>query len=221
MDESRVRTLLMASVTIMLCMALLVCGTYALFSDAVELPTHLQAGTLKVRLIRTELKQRKVNADGLVQEVENETFDDEKDFTHATRDNVFGLEENELVAPTSAYSATMKVINDGGNVAFDYGVFITLDMDETQTDAELAEQIKITVKQQDGTEEIKLLSDCENYRVAMGRVLVTDDPDAQETFTVTVEFVNYVAAVDNDYAQGKKVRFDLFVIAVQATDQNA
>ena len=220
MGESRVRTLLMASVTIMLCMALLVCGTYALFSDSVELPTHLQAGTLKVKLIRTELKQRKVNADGLVQDVENETFDDEKDFTHATRDNVFGLEENELVAPTSMYSATMKVINDGGNVAFDYGVFITLDTDETQTDAELAEQIKITVTRQDGTEETKLLSDCENYRVAMGRVLVTDDPDAQETFTVKVEFVNSAAAV-NDYAQGKKVRFDLFVIAVQATAQNA
>lgn len=223
MGESRTRALLMSSVTIMLCMALLVGGTYALFSDTVELPTHLQAGTLKVKLIRTELKQRKVNEDGIVQTVEDATFGVPKDFTHATKDNVFGLQENELVAPTSTYSATMRVVNDGGNIAFDYGVYIINFATEDETGENLAEQIKVTVKQGD-KEETKFLSEfdgAENYRIANGRVLVTDGIDAQDEFTVTVEFVNYPGGTlfNNDYAQGKKVTFDLLVVAFQAIDQ--
>ena len=64
MGRSRLRTLLVTSVVIMLCAAMIVGGTYALFSDSVEVTNHLVAGTLKVKLERIDLEQWRLDEDG-------------------------------------------------------------------------------------------------------------------------------------------------------------
>lgn len=141
MGRSRVRTLLMASITIMLCMALLVGGTYALWSDKVEVSNHLQAGTLKVKLVRTDLEQWRVDERGIVSKVTISDDDKKADFTHDTvskdaskyEKNVFGMDDNELIAPTSKYSATMRIEKtDKTNIAFDYNVYIRLSADRSE-----------------------------------------------------------------------------------------
>lgn len=51
----KLRALLSAALTIMLSVSIGVAGTYALFSDSVEVTNHLQAGTLELGLTRTKL----------------------------------------------------------------------------------------------------------------------------------------------------------------------
>ena len=221
MGKSKVRTLLTACMIVMLCTTMIIAGTYALWTDNVTVSNHLSAGTLKVKLVRTDLRQWKLDDRGIVSEADIAEADKKADFTKDTTKNVFGLEETELVAPTSKYSATMLIANNGGNVAFDYNVYLKLDSAANVTDEELAGQIKITVTKKDGTKVNKLLSECgDNHLIASGRVLV-NAANAEDTFTVTIEFINYATPTDgknNDDAQGKKAKFDLFVEAVQATE---
>jgi len=49
------RSVLLSVMTLVLCLALVAGGTYALFSDQVTLTNHLEAGTLDITLTRTKL----------------------------------------------------------------------------------------------------------------------------------------------------------------------
>ena len=51
----KLRALLSAALMIMLSVSIAVAGTYALFSDSVEVTNHLQAGTLELGLTRAKL----------------------------------------------------------------------------------------------------------------------------------------------------------------------
>ena len=138
MAKRKLRALLVAGLMIMLCTALLVTGTFALFSSEAKVENHLQAGTLTIKLERTRLaKNRLDDVTGYMKTEENNTT---VDFTAATTENIFGIGENELVAPTSSYEATMKLSNTG-SVAFDYVVNIKL----TSVSNALAEQMKVYV----------------------------------------------------------------------------
>lgn len=243
MGRKRVRTLLMASITIMLCMALLVGGTYALWSDNVKVSNHLQAGTLKVKLERTDLAQWKVDERGVVSKVADEILADVKkmDFSGTVAEdatkyekNVFGMDEPELIAPTSKYMATMRISNDGGNIAFDYNVYLKVTnlsgeaSEKLAIDKKLAEQIKVTITDEAG--EIvaskwlidSAFVDGSGFKLFDGTVYV-NDTDPQATFSVTIEFVNDIddgVDFDNDEVNGKNAEaaFDLFVVATQATN---
>ena len=67
MAGKKLRTLLMCTLSIMLCMATVVVGTYALFTDKVTLNNHLQAGTLEISLVRTKLTKTELTADGYLE----------------------------------------------------------------------------------------------------------------------------------------------------------
>ena len=211
---------MMASTMIMLSTALLVGGTYALWSSDVTLNNHLQAGTLNVKLVRTELVQNRLDAnDGIVKEkVVQKATDEPVDFTFGTTENVFGMDSEELIVPTSKYSATMCIANDGGSVSFDYNVYLKLG---AETDEELAKQLKVTITEQNGNQKSEFLSSLDKkYEIASGKVMVREAENARSFFNVTIEFVDDQSEgvqFDNNEAKGLKANIDLYVEAVQAT----
>lgn len=213
MGRKRVRTLLLASVTIMLCMALLIGGTYALWSKTVSVTNHLVAGNLDLKLERIALSKTMLdNETGYMKTVSNT---DTVDLTTSSDVNVFGIEESELVVPTSRYEATLKLTNNG-SVAFTYQIVIKL----IEVDEELAEQLMVSVN---GVEKGYLST----FNAQDGQVVVASaDASAVEkgqatTFRVKVEFKDDAAEgvtdIINNDAMNKKVEFDLIVKAVQLT----
>lgn len=205
--RSKIKVLIASAFAIVGAAALIVAGTYALFSDSISIDNHLQAGTLKVKLERTNLKWAELNpATGyLVEQLDDEV----KDFTKSSTrtENIFGLDDEVLVVPAAFYEVTMKLSNDG-SVAFDYTVNIVL----TSESNALAEQLKVTVG--GDAENPKYLSDVETI-LASGTLDKTEG-SSFITVTIRIEFMNQN---NNNDAQDLKVDFDLMVKAIQRTTE--
>lgn len=215
--SKRTRAVLVATITMMLCIALIAAGTYALFTDTVNLTNHLQAGDLSITLKRTELVKTTLNASGyLVDDTVQSATDTPVNFTNSTRENVFGIETDEKVVPGSKFVAKMKLENES-DVAFGYWIEIVC-KDKTKGE-DLAKQVKITVSTSADRSDfvgngliVKGANDGYLGELAIG---------ATATFTVTLEFLDSAVAnnniEENNLAQGEKIDFDLVVHAVQAT----
>lgn len=200
--------LILSFVTVLLAVALVVGATYALFSDSATVTNHLEAGTLKVQLYRYSLESTKLKGG----ELTTETDDTDKSFTEGTNDNIFGIEEGDLIVPGCAFTAGMRIENNG-SIAFGYWVEIVLDGDVADNNLALAEQLKLTVTPNGQKAEVQYLSD----GLTMGSdsaPVATVSVDGNATFTVSVEFVNSSSDVNNA-AQAGQVTFDLIVHAVQ------
>ena len=129
----------------MLSLALFAVGTYALFSDQVDLRNHLYAGTLDITLTRTNLKSTVLdNETGKLAHKEDPI---DKDFTAPNEYNVFDIGENDLIVPQAGYTAEMKISNNS-DVTFGYWLQIIYDDDY---DLALADQMLVTVTTVDGT----------------------------------------------------------------------
>ena len=207
MGKSKVRTLLMSCIMMMLCAAMIVGGTFALWSDSAKVENHLTAGTLKVKLERISLTKTYLdNETGyLVTTTPDTTIVNFTD-TNTASANVFGIDDDEKVVPCSEYEATLKLSNNG-DVAFSYDVIIKL----TSESNALAEQLKVYI---DGEDKGTL----DEYAVDGKAIIATQTMaknDAAKEFTVKVEFIND-DDVNND-AQAKEVKFDLLISAVQLT----
>ena len=115
-------SILAAFIVVLLCSAMIVTGTYALFTDTFSQKTVLKAGTMKIRLLRTKLEYTELNGDGLF-----ERKTDTRQLVYAqpetgettSTENVFGLTNETLLIPTSEYKATMRLENKS-DVAFNY-----------------------------------------------------------------------------------------------------
>lgn len=209
MGKSKVRTLLVACVMIMLCAAMIVGGTYALWSDNVTVENHLTSGTLQVKLERISLTKTYLDDETgyLVTAGPDTTIVDFTD-TNTADDNVFGIED-EKVVPCSEYEAKLRLTNNG-DVAFTYDVIIKLNSASNA----LAEQLKVYI---DGEDKGTL----DQYAVDGKAIISTQTMaknDTAKEFTVKIQFIN-----DNDInndAQDKEVKFDLLVNAVQKTSAN-
>lgn len=209
MGKSKVRTLLVACVMIMLCAAMIVGGTYALWSDNVTVENHLSSGTLQVKLERISLTKTYLDDETgyLVTAGPDTTIVDFTD-TNTADDNVFGIED-EKVVPCSEYEAKLRLTNNG-DVAFTYDVIIKLNSASNA----LAKQLKVYI---DGEDKGTL----DQYAVDGKAVISTQTMaknDVAKEFTVKIQFIN-----DNDInndAQDKEVKFDLLVNAVQKTSAN-
>ena len=209
MGKSKVRTLLVACVMIMLCAAMIVGGTYALWSDNVTVENHLTSGTLQVKLERISLTKTYLDDETgyLVTAGPDTTIVDFTD-TNTADDNVFGIED-EKVVPCSEYEAKLRLTNNG-DVAFTYDVIIKLNSASNA----LAEQLKVYI---DGEDKGTL----DQYAVDGKAVISTQTMaknDAAKEFTVKIQFIN-ANNINND-AQNKEVKFDLLVNAVQKTTAN-
>lgn len=209
MTKSKMRLLLLALATVLCCIALLIVGTYALFTDSVTIENHLRAGTLKISLVREKLTSHNIAPDGTMDTVTDEEV---VDFTKATTANVFGLTEGTYIVPTSYFTADM-VISNRSDVAFVYWIELVLDIEKS--DAELAEQLTVTVKHGE-VERSQPLSKgllVGSSADTLGTVLVGEEAK----FSVSMKFENLENPV-NDMAQAQKVFFDLAIYAVQATN---
>lgn len=212
MGKSKVRTLLTACVMIMLCAAMIVGGTYALWNDKVEVNNHLSAGTLKVSLQRTYLEKYTLGDDMYMTKTTDDTI------APATA-NIFGM-GSEVVVPTSYYAARLKLTNDG-DVAIDYEIKVVVKND---SDKELAKQVKVFI----GEGEIGNVTYDEGKYLATetdGNVTLTqftigngfiDKTQMEKVFWVKIVFEN---RHDNNAAQNKQAKFDLLVTATQRTTQ--
>lgn len=203
----------MCTLSIMLCMATAVVGTYALFTDKVTLNNHLQAGTLEISLVRTKLTKTELTADGYLK---TNTFTTPTNFssTNTTNENVFGITDGTLVVPGSSYQADLKLTN-GGSVAFTY--LVELKIIEGGSTA-LADQLIITAGKSEATATPKKLSDVANGLIFDGELAApTPETNTAVNFFVKVEFVNDTETDANNKAKNGEVKFDIVVSAFQKT----
>lgn len=216
MTGKKLRTLLMCTLSIMLCMATVVVGTYALFTDKVTLNNHLQAGTLEISLVRTKLTKTELTERGYLETSELPDEGNGKDFssTNTTNENVFGITDGTLVVPGSSYQADLKLTN-GGSVAFTYLVELKI-IEGGST--ELAKQLRITAGKSETTPAPKMLSDVANGLIFDGEFAApTPETNTAVNFFVKVEFVNDTETDANNAAKNGEVKFDIVVSAFQKT----
>ena len=216
--NSTKRVLLVSASMVLLCLCIIVGATYALFTDSVTVHNHLQAGDLDLRFERTNLEYAVLKTDGTI-EVVKETgvvdfTDTSIDFTNT---NIFGINDERVIVPTSFVKADLRIANDG-NVAFDYKVFLLL-KDGISTD--LAKQLLVTVSSGNNVlvskKPLSEMATGEGYVILSGSTVKTT---SEVVFTVHIEFADDVVdntIDDNDLAQDQAVAFDLSVSAVQST----
>jgi hypothetical protein len=191
---------------------LLIAGIVALFSEDNKMQTHLIAGKLDAKLERVALVTTKLDDKGYLKEVtEQTTEDDPVPFTEKTTENVFGLGKDEKIVPCTVLTATMKLSNDG-DVAFGYWVEIAVQ--KGYETSELAKQIKVTVKPENGVATEKYLSEGLTIGSTDDAIGIVELKKAT-TFMVKIEFED---RTDNNVAQNAEAIFDLIVHATQVTD---
>lgn len=212
-------SILAAFIVVLLCSAMIVTGTYALFTDSFSQKTVLKAGTMKIRLLRTKLEYTELNGDGLfekktddrklvyAQPEENETISTE---------NVFGIKNDTLLIPTSKYTATMCLENKS-NVAFNY--YLTIEGLGDAAKNHFSDKLTVIVDTNLANDaageaggETKTTVSVENKAIGdasapVGQVLI----GGSAKFTVTVIFEGDAT---ND-AQAQEANFNLNIHAVQ------
>lgn len=231
MEKNRIRSLLFASIMIMLSIALLVGGTFALWSSSKTVANHLVAGELDLELYRTKLQKHVLNNDnGYMNTLPVDTT--EVNLTGDSAQNVFGIDNvnGELVAPTSWYEAELRIDNTG-DVAFKYDIIIRLktivngDGNVEVDQYNLAKQISVYATND--------VNGVYKYQGQLSEFIDQNSKDAviasyvakgkTESFKVKIVFDNdadpdrpYENIVNNN-AMNDEVYFDLIVKAVQLT----
>lgn len=205
-----VKKLVLAMLSIMLCMTTVVVGTFALFTDNVKVTNHLQSGTLEVTLERESATRLILDTDGYLVEKSVGA----QDFSGATGENLFGLEGGDKIVPGSELTANMKISNNS-TVAFGYYVKVVLSTDDGKvSDDILAKQLKITINGD------RVMS----AKLSDGLVVGGEDDfiasvgvGESKTFSVKVEFVNDATdtSINNNDAMAREVYVDFIVCAVQ------
>lgn len=200
----RLRVLLLSVVAVCISAALIVGGTYALFSDQVIINNHLQSGSLEIGLERVGYQICTLEDDGTLGTSANDTT-----VVDLTKDasTLFHIDK---AVPGSWCQAEIKVTRMG-DVAIDYGVrFIWNEENDATAEQKIfAQQLRITVTQA-GTEKAQFVLS-EAVDVGLGSILV-DDGQQSQNFTVKVEFVDS----DKNYiVQAISLDFDLQVYATQ------
>lgn len=207
--SKRIKIVTLSCVTVLCCLAFIVAGTYALYSDSTQVTNHLQAGELNIKLYRDKLTSAVLNDSGIL---ELSTNNARTDFTNVTTENVFGLTDGVKIAPGSKFEAVLTLDNVG-DVAVNYYLEFKLGGDVN----ELAQQLRLTLSIEGKSEVSVMLSELGkkftwgSENSPLGQVALS----SSGSFVVALEFVDN-SGVNND-AQGQEISFDLIVHAVQAT----
>ena len=206
----RKRSVLLSFTTMMLCLALVVGGSYALFSDQVALTTHLKAGTLDITLERTHLVTRSLDrTTGFLTDGEN---DEIVDFSRPNSRNVFDLENTDKIVPGCSYTATLRITNNT-DVAFRYWVMV-INRETGEVLPELAEQLEVSVVTKDGKVTNGTVSEGLQVGTAEDPLNIMAKGDS-ESFDITLKFLDLET---NNAAKSQSLNFDIVVYAVQETD---
>ena len=209
------RRVLMSVLMLLLCVAMVAAGTYALFTDRVDLHNHLSAGTLERTLERTSLTKWNLdNTTGFFVKDENKTV---IDFSDPGLRSIFDIGERDLIVPLSEYTAEMRITNNS-DVAFHYWIEIVFD---DAADLAIADQLYVTLTSVNGK--------IEGYLSELGTgigseenpisTISTEKEKNFETFTVSIKFDDLEDSVNND-AKSQSISFDLIVHAVQVTPED-
>ncbi len=230
MDKRR-KILLFSMLTLCICTALIVGGTYALFSDKDVYENRLQAGKLDVTLKRTAFSGQYLNSDGYMAPLLDNT---EEDLT-AQGTKIFPVDDGSLIAPTTWYESEITVTN-GGSVAFDYGIkIVNMNQNPTVEALEINKQIKITVtKYNTATNEydIQILQDTLDniYAEAEPTELGYFDngtASTEQKFKIRMEFLddsvaeNNLPDESNNKAMNAFANFDIEIHATQKTSASS
>lgn len=205
--SKRSRIVLLSCITVLCCVALIVAGTFALFTYNRTVTNHLRAGSLTATLTRTKLTSTALSANGKLETV---TDTQTKDFTAQNTENVFGLTSREAIAPGCYFEAAMRLANRG-TIGFVYWIEIK----GIEGDKELQDELELTLTAPDGQIKSAILSSDDAAQIMgsesepIATLLVGESDD----FTVTLKFLSEAG----NSAQTKQASFDLIVHAQQLT----
>ncbi len=210
--SKRIRAVMLSMVTVCLCLALVIGGTYALFSDQVTVQNHLQAGKLEVGLFRVGYTANELTEDGVLSE--GETDKERLELTDTTTEDITLFSVTDAV-PGCWYRVDLEVANNG-NIAFNYGVRMIWDRESaTPEQVKFAGQMQITVEVGDVQKAQFFLSDAAAAEdIDLGSIFAKGE--AQQ-FTVTAKFMD---SDENNDVQKISLEFDLQVFATQKTTNN-
>ncbi len=206
-----------ACLSIVLCVALIAGGTYALFSSKTSVTNHLRSGNLTLKLERVGLtKYAYDEASGEYKENVYTDGDAYVDFSQATEKNVFDIARSEVIAPGVWYEATMRISKDNTNVPFAYKIIVKLNSSkgEDGKDNAFASQLRVYV---DGAPK-GYLSDYvtaeggNEVSVSSGTIGLTE---GSKEFKVKLLFD---PTADNNAVMNSTADFDLIVEATQGID---
>lgn len=206
-----------ACLSIVLCVALIAGGTYALFSSKTSVTNHLRSGNLTLKLERVGLtKYAYDEASGEYKENVYTNGDAYVDFSQATEKNVFDIARSEVIAPGVWYEATMRISKDNTNVPFAYKIIVKLNgsKGEDGKDNAFASQLRVYV---DGAPK-GYLSDYvtaeggNEVSVSSGTIGLTE---GSKEFKVKLLFD---PTADNNAVMNSTADFDLIVEATQGID---
>ena len=199
--------LFISYIVILFCTVLIVGGTFSLFTDSVKVVNHLQAGSLDVELIRTNLEYTKINELGYLEVVQD---NDNFDFTNKVDANIFGISDDNLkIIPGSYFNVTLDLIKKG-NVAFEYSVKFVLNCKEN----ELIKQLNVEIIDQNGNIKVKRFNEfIEDETILIGEM---DNFNNKETFKFKITFLDLE---ENNIAKDENLSFDLVVTAVQKINE--
>lgn len=205
--QKKFKVLFISYIVILFCTVLIVGGTFSLFTDSVKVVNHLQAGSLDVELIRTNLEYTKINELGYLEVVkDNDNFD----FTNKVDANIFGISDKNLeIIPGSYFNVTLDLINKG-NVAFEYSIKFVLNGEEN----ELIKQLDVEIIDHNGDIKVKRLSEfIKDESILIGDM---DNLHNKETFKIKITFLDLE---ENNTAKDEDLCFDLVVTAVQKINE--
>lgn len=208
------RTFFLSIAAIALATALVVTGTYALFTDSVTISNHLEAGTLEVSLTRKTLTGNMIDETGYLKRYEGET---NVDFSEAREENIFDLKDT-LIVPQMYREATMELKNDS-DVAFAYWIEIVLTAPKASQDIALSKQLAVSVATENEGAGMRLTDqpiENDGEKIAIGNAenpVGVVELGQSKTFSVKVAFPDL--GDENNQAKLGKLHFDMVVYAVQ------
>ena len=219
MRFAKTKAVALSALVTLLCLAALVVGTVAIFSDSSSGNVHLAAGRLSVGLYRTEMSGTQLLPDGTVAEMPKEDpVDLETDDS-----SVFDIQG---FIPGMWREAVLRVDNNG-TVAFNFDVsIVNVSLNGgTAASQALSEQITVTVYNIVGSERTQVasfhLSEYEEkgQNISLGKLNASEEENTSSSayFAVHVSFDTEVTGDDGNLAQGGDVSFDLRVYAEQET----
>lgn len=209
--KNTLTVIVLSVVTALCCLALIIAGTYAVFSSSERVYSHLRAGTLDAVLIREKLTSLTPQEDGTLGTPEVKT--DEVDFTKATERNLFDLEGGTAFGSGCYFEADLIIRNEG-TVAFAYWIEAVFCSD--LSDGEFASCLALSVTQSGELQKEQSVRISEGLTIGSKEEGIAVVPAGEQVrFTVTLAFVDEDG---NDEEISGEVFFDLIVHAVRYGD---
>ena len=226
------RTKLLTAIgALVVSLALLVGGTYALFTDGAKITNHLRSGDMQLTLVRTDYTHMMLDADGFIADVtpadttENPRY---KDFSAPMNENMFNLTDAQVFVPGSSVSANMQLINSAqvSDTAFNYWFTIVVTGVDSEELPKLADYLLLTVTVADHPEcsvaNINLGDEAYintatgeiTFGTAVNPIGVLPIGGIQE-FTVTIAMDINAVNYGTENVANQELQFDLIVNAVQ------